>query len=221
VPTNQRVPIAYGFARYNHTGHIPCHGQGWKCSVPRFSVECGQCLANRTVVHSRNAKPWQDPDRLWTCPVNPHLMYIWCNIYLFYLFISRNAVVKLWLRYRHIAIDLQAYCDVGKLLVPYVDLWFSLEGYDRYHSLASARVWSINDPNVTPSSVQSGRCRTTALFRCTTRCYQLPMGLSDLSEYNSPAPPPHLGHSITSAVYYHSRFPPRQLLIESPLSHPP
>jgi hypothetical protein len=20
---------------------------------------------------------------LWTCPVNPHLMYIWCNIYLF------------------------------------------------------------------------------------------------------------------------------------------
>jgi hypothetical protein len=24
----------------------------------------------------------QDPD-LWTCPVNPHLMYIWCNIYLF------------------------------------------------------------------------------------------------------------------------------------------
>jgi hypothetical protein len=26
--------------------------------------------------------PWQDPD-LWTCPVNPHLMYIWCNIYLF------------------------------------------------------------------------------------------------------------------------------------------
>jgi hypothetical protein len=27
-------------------------------------------------------QPWQDPD-LWTCPVNPHLMYIWCNIYLF------------------------------------------------------------------------------------------------------------------------------------------
>jgi hypothetical protein len=26
--------------------------------------------------------PWQDPD-LWTCPVNPHLMHIGCNIYLF------------------------------------------------------------------------------------------------------------------------------------------
>jgi hypothetical protein len=22
------------------------------------------------------------PSGLWTCPVNPHLMYIWCNIYL-------------------------------------------------------------------------------------------------------------------------------------------
>jgi hypothetical protein len=28
----------------------------------------------------RSTKPWQDPD-LWTFPVNPHLMYIWCNIY--------------------------------------------------------------------------------------------------------------------------------------------
>jgi hypothetical protein len=27
-------------------------------------------------------QPWQDPD-LWTCPVNPHLMHIGCNIYLF------------------------------------------------------------------------------------------------------------------------------------------
>jgi hypothetical protein len=30
----------------------------------------------------RSTKPWQDPD-LWTCPVNPHLMCIWRNIYLF------------------------------------------------------------------------------------------------------------------------------------------
>jgi hypothetical protein len=29
-----------------------------------------------------NTRPWQDPG-LWTCPVNPNLMYIWCNIYLF------------------------------------------------------------------------------------------------------------------------------------------
>jgi hypothetical protein len=28
------------------------------------------------------------PD-LWTCPVNPHLMYIWCNIYLFIYHNSR------------------------------------------------------------------------------------------------------------------------------------
>jgi hypothetical protein len=37
------------------------NGQGWKCQVQlaRLSVECGQCLANRTVVHSRNAvKLW-------------------------------------------------------------------------------------------------------------------------------------------------------------------
>jgi hypothetical protein len=32
--------------------------------------------------HYTQCWPWQDPD-LWTCPVNPHLMYIWCNIYLF------------------------------------------------------------------------------------------------------------------------------------------
>jgi hypothetical protein len=39
----------------------------------------------------RSTKPWQDPD-LWTCPVNPHLMYIWCNIYLFiYLHGKRTA----------------------------------------------------------------------------------------------------------------------------------
>jgi hypothetical protein len=39
----------------------------------------------------------QDPD-LWTCPVNPHLMHIGCNIYLFiyliiYLFIYHHSDV--------------------------------------------------------------------------------------------------------------------------------
>jgi hypothetical protein len=36
-------------------------------------VEASSCMGR---------KPWQDPD-LWTCPVNPHLMHIGCNIYLF------------------------------------------------------------------------------------------------------------------------------------------
>jgi hypothetical protein len=42
--------------------------------------EC--CGGGAAKTGPRSTKPWQDPE-LWTCPVNPHLMYIWCNIYLF------------------------------------------------------------------------------------------------------------------------------------------
>jgi hypothetical protein len=39
--------------------------------------------------------PWQVPD-LWTCPVNPHLMNISCNIYLFiYLFMCDTSGARL------------------------------------------------------------------------------------------------------------------------------
>jgi hypothetical protein len=43
-------------------------------------------VVNRTLheLHGLPNEPWQEAD-LWTCPMNPHLMYIWCNIYLFIL----------------------------------------------------------------------------------------------------------------------------------------
>jgi hypothetical protein len=52
-------------------------------SVPGGEATGGHRLAGTApwVIHLvPPEQPWQDPD-LWTCPVNPHLMYIWCNIY--------------------------------------------------------------------------------------------------------------------------------------------
>jgi hypothetical protein len=52
-------PLRVGAVHTQTIVHIPCMGKGGnvKCKVIR--VECGQCLTNRRVVHSRNAvKLW-------------------------------------------------------------------------------------------------------------------------------------------------------------------